>query len=253
MAAEYLGRVLGGGGFGAGGWASLASVGLGALGAAGAPKPYVGKPYEFATDSAGRRRGVDSALGYLQGVQSGQPLVSQANIRQLTGPAEARLEQSAGAARERAMERGIGRGQGSRSGMTEASMAGIDRALLDAKRQQMSGLLGQLAMQQPSLRMQAAGMGLDFLGDQERLALEDYMRMEAARDRQQQAGSGLFRGLMGGIGGLGQADSLMGLFGGMGGGRGGGGGGNVNLLGGGGSSIGNPARATYLGRTSAGF
>lgn len=216
MAAQYLGkRTLGpedwgGGGGGGGGamggmtkfmagpWGMAAQGGLGALGGIFAPDPYGGEAYDFALSP--EQRGAKSQL-FLGGLERyadpNQPIVSKANIRQMTAVPEARLEGTARAGRERIMERSIGRGQGSRGGMAEASLSAIDRALLDAKRQQGTEIAGQLAMQEPGVRMQASQAGLGYLGDQDRMALQDYFRMEQLRAGTAAFGSDLYRGVLG--------------------------------------------------------
>ena len=200
-------------------WNMVAAAGLGGLAGLTAPKPYGGKQFDLSTDQGQRKGFASGAMDFLGGAMRGdKPLVSQASINQMLSGSNARLEGTANAARARAQERSIGRGEvGNRGGMLEASLSGIDRSLLDAKRQQAAPLMGQLAMQQPQYRLQAAQQGLGFLQGQEQMALGEHGRMEGLRAGQAAYGSGLSRFLGGAAAGM----SSMGGFPGMGGGGGG--------------------------------
>lgn len=181
------------------GLGGMISGGLGLLTGATSSAGYKGKEFQnWLTDADQEQDYSRQSLGMLSDVMTGsRPLVSQGDIQQLLSGQDARLEAGAQAGRERAMERNIGRGMGRRSGQLEASLMGIDRALLDAKRQQAAPLMGQLAMQMPNQRMQAAGMMLPFLQGQQGIRMGEHERMEGLRGARAAQGSQLHRALGG--------------------------------------------------------
>lgn len=196
-------------------WNLVAGAGLGALG--GALKKNVPRYQQFdqMTDGGYRQDYSQDVMNYLRQMATGQqPLMSQAEINRQVSGSYGRLDADTAAARERIGERNLAR-QGSMGGMAEASMAELDRANLGQKRQLEAGIQNQLASQAPTMRMNAAGMGLNFLSDQERIALGEHQTAQAnAAQRSQFSKWGNIIG--GAISGMSAASGMGGMFGGGG-------------------------------------
>lgn len=196
------------------GLSGMIGGGLGLLAGATSSAGYKGKEFgNWLTDSGQEKKHASQGLGFLSNAMTGRdPMMSQGAINQLLSGQDSRLEATAKAGRARAQERAIGRGEvGNKGGMLEASLAGLDRSLLDAKRQQAAPLYGQLAMQAPSYRMQAAGMMLPFLQGQQGARMGEHNRMEDLRGARAAAGSTLHRALAGGAAGFAGAGGMQGF------------------------------------------
>ena len=178
--------------------------GPGLLSGATSSAGYRGKEFsDWLTDAGQDKSAAHSGMDFLSGAMTGkQPLMSQADINRLLSGQNARLEAGATAGRQRAGERAIARGEGRGSGMLESSLAGIDRSLLDAKRQTAQPLYGQLAQQMPEYRLRAAGMMLPFLQGQQGLRYGEHNRMEELAAARAAQGSAFHRALAGGAAGF---------------------------------------------------
>jgi hypothetical protein len=132
------------------------------------------------TDLPYRQEYVRDVLGHLRDYATGaRPIMSHAEIsRQLAG-SQGRLAADTAAGRQRIIERGIGR-QGMMTGMTEESLAELDRAALGQKRQLEAGVQNQLAAMAPDLALRAGSLGLGFLGSEQDRFLDEWRRAQAA-------------------------------------------------------------------------
>lgn len=198
-------------------WGQVASmVGGGLVGGiiGGTSSPgYKGQKFEQMLADADRRKYGQSGAKRLEGWASGQkPLMKQADINRLLSGQMGRLDATAKEARTRATERSVGRGEGAHSGAKEASLANIDRALLDAKRQQGSAIHGQLAAQTPAFQLQAQNAQDRNLWNQEQMAYAEHGRLEELAAAREAAGPAWHRALAGMTSGMGQGGQLYNMF-----------------------------------------
>lgn len=192
-------------------WTAIAGAGLGAIGGAMQKKPRLYDEFDQITDAPYREDYGRGVLDYLRMMSlGGQPLMNQAEINRMTSGARGRLDADAAAARMRINERNMGL-QGRIGGMQQASMDELDRALLGQKRQLEAGVQNTLAAQAPGMRLQAAGMGLNFLGGQEGLAAQEHRMLQDSLN--QRAGFSRGANILGGaLAGFGMGGGL-GAFG----------------------------------------
>ncbi len=170
-----LGSLMGGmSGGGGGGMKSMLGGLMGGLGGSRGQEPYAYQQAPQMTDIGQRQDFTKRTLGFLDGMASGsQPLMSQGQITSQLSGARGRQNADFAAGAQRISERNLGR-QGRMGGMAEASLAELERQKMGDSRQLEAGVQNTLASQAPGMRMQAAGMGLDFMGQEQNRFLGEH-------------------------------------------------------------------------------